>query len=131
MTPLEPDLVILAFGMNDGTFKVDPTVFGNNLQTMMDAVKAGSPDCEFILVSTMLANPLAALQCARQEEYEPVILGMEKEGVAVANVTEVHRHLMTMKRYWDMTGNNVNHPNDFLARLYAQTLLATLVEGYK
>lgn len=131
VTPLEPDLVILAFGMNDGTFKVDPTVFGNNLQTMMDAVKAGSPDCEFILVSTMLANPLAALQCARQEEYEPVILGMEKEGVAVANVTEVHRHLMTMKRYWDMTGNNVNHPNDFLARLYAQTLLATLVEGYK
>ena len=79
----------------------------------------------------MLANPLAALQCARQEEYEPVILGMEKEGVAVANVTEVHRHLMTIKRYWDMTGNNVNHPNDFLARLYAQTLLATLVEGYK
>jgi hypothetical protein len=25
-----------------------------------------------------------------------------------------------------MTGNNVNHPNDYLARVYAQTLFATL-----
>ena len=28
-----------------------------------------------------------------------------------------------------MTGNNINHPNDYLARVYAQTLLATLEDA--
>ena len=29
----------------------------------------------------------------------------------------------------DISGNNINHPNDFLARIYACTLFRTLV-GY-
>ena len=128
---LKPDLVILAFGMNDGTFKVDPLVFENNLKSMMEAVRSANADCEFVLVSTMLANPEAQDQNGRQEEYEPVIRGLETEGVAVANVTEVHKHLMGIKRYYDMTGNNVNHPNDFVARLYAQIMLSTLVKDYR
>ena len=50
----------------------------------------------------------------------------EKEGVAVANVTHVHSSLLERKQYADMTGNNINHANDYLARVYAQTLLRTL-----
>ena len=34
--------------------------------------------------------------------------------------------LLKYKIYWDMTGNHVNHPNDFMVRIYAQTLLGTL-----
>ena len=30
------------------------------------------------------------------------------------------------KRYRDVTGNNINHPNDFVVRLYAQVLLKTV-----
>lgn len=29
----------------------------------------------------------------------------------------------------DITGNNVNHPNDFMARVYAMNLLSALVES--
>ena len=50
----------------------------------------------------------------------------EKEGVAVVNMTGVHAGLLQYKKYADMTGNNVNHANDYLARAYAQTLLKTL-----
>ena len=131
VVPNNPDLVILAFGMNDGSLKVNPSEFGNNLQMMMDAVRVSNPDCEFILLSTMLPNTLAAIQYGCQEDYEPVILGMEKVGIAVVNITELHRYLLTRKRYWDMTGNNINHPNDFIARLYAQAMLATLIEDYR
>ena len=28
-----------------------------------------------------------------------------------------------------MTGNNINHPNDFVARLYAQVILKTMLGG--
>ena len=43
-------------------------------------------------------------------------------------MTGMHASLLEKKRYADMTGNNVNHPNDYLARVYAPTLFATLQE---
>ena len=52
---------------------------------------------------------------------------MEKAGVVVADMTTFHEALLAQKRYCDMTGNNVNHPNDFLARAYAQVLFQTVV----
>lgn len=30
------------------------------------------------------------------------------------------------KRFQDCTANNINHPNDFMMRIYAQTVLYTL-----
>ena len=50
----------------------------------------------------------------------------ETQGIAAVDVTGVHAGLLEAKRYADMTGNNVNHANDYLARVYAQTLLKTL-----
>ena len=128
---LKPDLVILGFGMNDGTFNVAPAVFEANLKSMMSSIRKTNPDCEFILISTMLPNPEAKEQFGCQEDYVPVIQHLETEGVAMANVTEVHKYLMGLKHYYDMTGNNVNHPNDFVARLYTQIMLTTLVENYR
>ena len=52
----------------------------------------------------------------------------KSEGCALLNMTELHRTLLTRKDYWHMTGNNINHPSDFLARLYAQGVLALLGE---
>ena len=48
--------------------------------------------------------------------------------VAVANLTQIHKDILaTGKKYRDMTGNNINHPNDFIARVYAQVVLRTLL----
>ena len=44
----------------------------------------------------------------------------EVSGVATANMTGVHQELLRHKSFLDMTGNNINHPNDFLSRWYAQ-----------
>ena len=38
--------------------------------------------------------------------------------------------MLETKKYLDVTGNGINHPNDFWARLYANTLFETLV-GYE
>ncbi|CDB87340.1 putative uncharacterized protein [Firmicutes bacterium CAG:170] len=44
-------------------------------------------------------------------------------------MTEVHRKLLERKSFADMTGNNVNHPNDFLARWYAQYIVGMLKDS--
>jgi uncharacterized protein (DUF1800 family) len=45
----------------------------------------------------------------------------------VAPVTAIHSELLKKKKYWDMTGNNVNHPNDYLSSVYAQTILSVII----
>ena len=45
-------------------------------------------------------------------------------------MTSVSKYIHQQKRYRDTTGNNVNHPSDFLARAYAQVIYQT-VFGYE
>ena len=124
-----PDLCIIGFGMNDGSAKVPAEDFLNNIQSIMKTVRSGNPDCEFVLISTMMPNAEVGKFLGKQEEYLPALMSLEEEGVVVADMTTYHKSLLAHKRYYDMSGNNVNHPNDFLARAYAHVLWQTMI-GY-
>ena len=50
------------------------------------------------------------------------------EGVAIADMTSVWEEFLKRKQDWDITGNGVNHPNDFGHRVYAQILSALLID---
>ncbi|MBE7078423.1 MAG: SGNH/GDSL hydrolase family protein [Clostridiales bacterium] len=119
------DLAIVAFGMNDGSKNI--TSFVYNINTIIDSIQAKFPQVDILAVATMLPNAEANGFYGTQESF---VRGMkesvEREGVAVVNMTEMHASLLERKRYADMTGNNVNHANDYLSRVYAQTLLKTL-----
>lgn len=125
-----PDLAVIAFGMNDGapSIHTPPEIFAENIKTIMDAIRRTAPSCAFVLVSTMLPNYEASDFPGTYEAFLPYLLQLEASvpGTAVADMTSIHRYLLTRKRYCDMTGNNVNHPNDFLSRFYAQVILAAL-----
>ena len=121
-----PDLCVIGFGMNDGSGRVPPEAFTANLRAIMAAVSAENPDCEYVLIATTLANREVRGFLGNQADYLAPMLAMEREGVAVADMTTFHRDLLRRKAFRDMTGNNVNHPNDFLSRAYAQVLLRTL-----
>ena len=120
----KPNLVILGFGMNDGaSFPVEQ--FAANTRSMMDSVRKQNPDAEFILLMSFQPN-------SKWRSLEPMsgylaaLKDMEGPGVAVADMWSMHGYLLKHKTYWDMTGNHVNHPNDFLVRVYAQTVLGLL-----
>ena len=115
----EPDLVIIGFGMNDGTMKVPGDKFREQIQRIIDAVKAKNSSVEFILISPMLANPASGFD-GLQSTYKSELDKLTREGVVLADMTGVHLELLKYKSYQDMTGNNINHPNDYLARWYAQ-----------
>ncbi|MBX3239615.1 MAG: SGNH/GDSL hydrolase family protein [Chitinophagaceae bacterium] len=121
-----PDLVIIGFGMNDGTGKVAPEIFIEQIKGIIGTVRQANPSCEFIVIATMLANP-EAVHSQIQQEYLKPVLGLASEGVAVADMTSIHGELLRHKAYQDMTGNNINHPNDYLARWYAQVISALLI----
>jgi hypothetical protein len=111
--------------MNDGGMA--PAIFAMKTAWLVEKIQDKFPNAEIILVATMLPNPEAKFFDLNQDKFHDALVEMvQKEGVAVANVTDVHASLLQRKRYADMTGNNVNHTNDYLARVYAQTLFATL-----
>jgi lysophospholipase L1-like esterase len=121
VTAYHPDLVIIGFGMNDGSSNVPPVQFGGQIKGIMDSVSAGNPKAEFILITPMLPNS-DAVQAGIQAQYKAELMKLTKPGVTIADMTGVHTALLNHKSYQDMTGNNVNHPNDYLARWYAQMI---------
>lgn len=124
----KPDLVIIAYGMNDVAGR-NAKRYGENVSKMMQAVRGGVPEAEFVLVATSLANPeWNYTPAAEFAKYRQALSGLCGPGVALADVTGLWEEMLRRKRYHDLTGNGVNHPNDFGHRLYAQVLLGMLVE---
>ena len=125
----KPDIMFIGFGMNDASGHVKPEDFIAHIRTMTEQTLALNPDCEFLLCSTTLPNPLADQFVWDHETHEPLLAALCAEygaRAALVPMTSVHRTLLAKKHFWDMTGNNINHPNDFLARVYAQTILTVL-----
>lgn len=123
----QPDLVMLAFGMNDGSANLAPEAFIANLRAIMNEARAGNPDAEFLLVSPMLPNPASSAAGLQAAYAEPLLRLCRQEGAAFVDMTGVHQELLKRKPYWDMTGNHINHPNDYLIRWYAQQISGTLM----
>ncbi len=122
----KPDLVIVAYGMND-VGRRDPSWFGIRVKEFVTRINQDLPEAEIILVSPMLGNKEWIHTPAEMfGAYRDQLAALEKPGVALADVTSVWQTLLTHKHSHDLTGNGLNHPNDFGHRLYAWTLLALL-----
>ncbi len=128
VNPCNPDLVVIAFGMNQaGTAG---STFGEEIKEIMKTIRSAHPEVEFLLVSCMVANTDAAsFHNNRLAEQEQALYALRDRngGIGVAPVNQMCRTVMEKgKIYTDLTGNNLNHPNDFSIRIYAQTVLAAL-----
>lgn len=123
-----PDLVILAFGMNDASVnKMSPSDYRDHIKAIMDQARASNPEVDFILVATMTGNPdWIKTDQYLYSEYRSTLIGFAGPGIAVADMTSIWRDLLKVKKFTDITGNGINHPNDFGHRVYAQVILSLL-----
>ncbi|MBL8814800.1 MAG: hypothetical protein JNL58_02130 [Planctomyces sp.] len=119
----EPHLVIIAYGMNDVGRK-DPKWFREQTQLMIERIQKQLPQTDIALVSPMLGNsewvhtPREMFALYRNE-----LKSLCGPGVAMADVTAVWSMMLEHKHDHDLTGNGLNHPNDYGHRLYAMTIL--------
>ena len=102
---------------------------------MIDCIKARNPNCDIIILGSLIPNPEAKNQSKDLTPYVKVndVLATriyQDANVISWDVGAMHQELLAAgKKYLDMTGNNVNHPNDFIARIYAMSLLSLLIEA--
>lgn len=111
--------------------------FEKNVREFISRVIEKNPKCEFLLIATSLPNPILTDPRAKfrgnqhlfKEKLDLIAADPNLKGrVAVADITGMHEYLIEHKRFIDMTSNNVNHPNDFLYRCYANFLAEMLCD---
>ena len=125
----KPDLVMVAFGMNDASY-AGADEYMKNVSSLLTRIRAGVPHVEFVVVSPMLPTPECDwLVHSRFGEYRNALAALTCEGVALADVTTLWTELVKRKDPQHLSGNGSNHPNDFGHRVYAQTILTTLGYG--
>ena len=128
------DLLVLAFGMNDATNNtVSSTNYKSNIRTMINNYLSANPNGEVLLMSCMLPNTQSTwyTQNGWHEGVESALYQVASEytagNVAVAPITSMFKSFETQgKMTRDVLANNINHPNDFGVRVYAQTVLKTI-----
>lgn len=122
-----PDLVVIAFGMNDSSGR-PPADYQDAIKQTIDKIREKKPDCEFILVASMLGNHnWVTLKNELFGQYRNKLNELTSPSVALADVTSVWEKFLRLKQDWDQTGNGVNHPNDFGHRVYAQVISSLLL----
>jgi lysophospholipase L1-like esterase len=118
----KPDLVILAFGMNHS----EPApAFEAVMRKLRDAVQAKCPEADIVLVAPMTGNP-RSFPAERFIGYRDALRNLTRPNVTLADVTSPWLELLKRKPFSDLSGNNINHPNDFGHRLYAEVICQLL-----
>jgi lysophospholipase L1-like esterase len=121
----KPDLVLLAYGMNDRS-EQRRADYKANLEKIMDTIRARSPETEFVIITPMLNNPRQPTGLDPVKFIRDEALKIKKPGVAYVDITSTELAMLERKDYLDLSGNGANHPNDFLMRIYAQRILEVL-----
>jgi len=134
INPIKPDLVIIDFGMND-FWRYTPEQFKGFIQTIMNKVKAGNPDVEFLLISNMKFDPAYVLDSDKYKSfyqgnlggYSHILQQMEANGIINLDMYAISDAIYHRKKAKDCISNPL-HPNDYLARWYAQGLAQLLIK---
>jgi lysophospholipase L1-like esterase len=135
LNPLEPDLVVIDFGMND-FWRMKPDEFGDSVRSIIRQVRAGRPGAEFLLLANMKFDPDYVLDSDPNKGfykgnlagYRDELASLEGPGVAMMDMTTLSDAIYKRKKAKDCIVNPL-HPNDYLARWYAQGMLATVAGG--
>jgi lysophospholipase L1-like esterase len=121
----KPDLVLVAFGMNDHNIGGTPIPeFKANLKQMIDRIRSAT-GAETMLLSTFPPNPKWHFSSHRMEQYATATKETADEAkVTYVDVFDVWQSVLQRKDPPSLLANHINHPNDFGHWLYLEALKA-------
>lgn len=120
-----PDLVLVAFGMNDHNRRGVPVPdFERQLGDIVARIRSGTT-ADVVVLSTFPPNPRWIHSSQRMGEYAAATARVAAaHGCAYADIFGNWQALAAGKRPEDLLANNINHPNDFGHWIYYAVLSA-------
>lgn len=139
----DPDLVLIGWGMNDGTWHEKSQTLAENIIKIIDSITfVAKKNIEFIVIGTCMPNNNGACYVLENGIRKPLYNFQPLYGESLKNslkdvestifvdMGELHRYAIENKKYEDMTVNDVNHPNDFVVRMYAMNLASSVIKDF-
>ena len=100
-----------------------------NVKKVVDATLEARPDCEFLYLKCFTANPVLYSDSKFKSYWKAVDeLAAEYDCFYSLDLYTPGMKMLETKKYLDVTGNGINHPNDFIVRFYAMNLVNLFVE---
>jgi lysophospholipase L1-like esterase len=131
VNPNNPDLVIIDMGMND-IWGTSNAAFRASIQSCMTKIKSACPQVEFILLSNMFPDVASPGAPSNGDDlmygFLDQLKSLESPGVVCLDMTTVSDSIYNRKGAVHCTSNSL-HPNDYMARWYAQGLLSIFGPG--
>src|SRR5262249_17755493 len=109
-------------------WSVSADAFAKNITDVIKTVRHRNPNTEFLLVSTMRFDPAYTTNAQYWSvvgDYSAKLKSMTGPGVQFVDMTTISESVYAAKKPKDCL-NDPLHPNDYLARWYAQSLAAAL-----
>ncbi len=122
------DIVLFHFGINDSGI-LSASKFKSNIKQIVDDTLAGNPECEFLYMKCFTPSPALYNDNTFKEYWKAIDeLAAEYDCFYSVDLYTPSRTMLETKKYLDVTHNYVNHPNDFVIRLYAMELANLFVD---
>jgi len=120
-----PDILVVGFGMNDGSWNVSPQTYLTNIKTIIETTQKDSPKTSIIICATILPSEVSPQSNGNHKDYLSGLLALENDydDLVVMDMTTFSSDLFKKKYSMDLFANNINHPADWLSRLYVANLM--------
>jgi hypothetical protein len=115
--------------MNDEGGGTRASKYRGYIDRHLKALRQWFPDAYFVLVPPSLRNPNQWVpRRGLALDYERMLQDLtgKHPRATVPPIASAWTALLARKEYYALTGNGVNHPNDFGHRAYASLVLASL-----
>ena len=125
----QPDMLMVHFGINDSGANVGALNYRDNMEAIIIGVQNRLPDCEIMLIKAFPAEPMSyADKTFKQYWAQLDSLANEYDGVYTLDMYTQGMSMLGVKKYMDVTGNGINHVNDYSSRLYTMNILSALIK---
>lgn len=131
LSSLAPDFLIVAFGTNDSFMNLEGSAYRSNIEKIVRTAKTANGECQILLVAPFPSHE--KMNSAANHEkicrtLEKIAKETEYLDVAYLSMYEGCLDMLKIKNYYEIAGNNANHPNDFIHRFYAMNILNTIFD---
>ena len=128
-----PDLMLIGFGVNDSAGNVTSQNFKTNIQNIISTARkvSGNSNMEALMYSPMYPNQDAVLwKAATLLGYEKVMeeIADADKNVGLLKLSSIYDEIVKSKAPEDYLNTNLNHGNDFTARVYYTSIMAAMTK---
>ena len=121
------DLVLIHFGINDSG-SLSAAQLKSNIKRVINKTLASLQDCEFLFIKCFPPNPELYSDKTFRSYWKAIDeLATEFDCFYTLDLYTPGQKMLETKKYLDVTGNGINHPNDFIVRFYAMNLVNLFV----